>query len=559
MCPDDLPNPLMSFCIPLLPVCPPFFFHIFFSVIPLQPDEPTETAKDTPAHPLRHCGKPHFSYFLLPQLLTNLSNMDTMASFAYTHTLDLLNNSQPSYGFENSNTEEPCTSNLDHFVHEHRPETTPLVENFAGNELEPWHESETLTCTLSEEDLLELDSFGFHDSGDSASLDPWYEAFTKGYDLRPELQPGNLPLEILPDPGTAEWLMPLEDNSADTRTSISFPVTPGNSYQPTPNLTECSTPVSLSTSNGSHDPTVRSLDNFDTENQRWDATLSRSRVADRYFLYGVLTTKIFCRPSCASRRPSRKHVRFFSFPGAIEAAEQASFRPCKRCKPETPGTGNTAVLAISQVVRRITAEVFGAQIKAEREGLKLESLAKSAGLSAFHFHRLFKATTQVTPAEFITACHALALQDYFCTYSSQGTKLNPCLVHLPPRWSQRTARNALGGISPEEYANGAKSRPLRSCRVSSPVGEIELVYSGDKDFSSLIVHATALLQDSSLPTAHHFRTPEKSEEYTKSFQQCVRELEDNCKDRDAELAADVLSVLWRARLWLKLSHDNGLR
>ena len=139
------------------------------------------------------------------------------------------------------------------------------------------------------------------------------------------------------------------------------------------------------------------------------ATLSRSRAADRYFLYGVLTTKIFCRPSCASRRPSRRHVRFFSFPGAIEAAEQAKFRPCKRCSPETLGTGNTAILAVSQVLCRIIGETFEKGSETEKGDLKLESLAKSAGLSTFHFHRLFKATTHITPADFITACHALAL------------------------------------------------------------------------------------------------------------------------------------------------------
>lgn len=66
----------------------------------------------------------------------------------------------------------------------------------------------------------------------------------------------------------------------------------------------------------------------------------------------------FCRPSCAFRSPSRRHVRFFFFPGAIEAAEQVKFRPCKSCKPEIQGTVKAGVLAISQVLRRMTAEMF---------------------------------------------------------------------------------------------------------------------------------------------------------------------------------------------------------
>ncbi len=286
------------------------------------------------------------------------------------------------------------------------------------------------------------------------------------------------------------------------------------------------------------------------------ATLSRSRAADRYFLYGVLTTRIFCRPSCASRRPSRRHVRFFSFPGAIEAAEQARFRPCKRCNPETLGTGNTAVIAISQVLCRIIGETFEKRSEAEKEDLKLESLAKSAGLSTFHFHRLFKATTHVTPADFITACHALALQDSLCTHSTRGLRPDSDPVHVSQRWSERTARKALGGLSPEEYANGAKHTSIQYCRVSTPVGDLEVAYSRHKNTPSL--HAMVLLQDSRRPIGNHFWALKKSEEHTQRLQQFVKELEDECQDRDVELAADVLSVLWRARLWLKLTHDSGL-
>ena len=176
----------------------------------------------------------------------------------------------------------------------------------------------------------------------------------------------------------------------NTPNSNAVPITPGNRYQSTLDLTECSTPASLSACNGFHDHKIGSVSSFDVENQRWHATLSRSRRADCYFLYGILTTKIFCRPSCASRRPSRRQVRFFSFPGAIEAAERAMFRPCKRCRPETLGTGNNGVLAISRVLRKIIVETFEKRSEVEEEGLKLESLAKSAGLSISHFHRYSK-------------------------------------------------------------------------------------------------------------------------------------------------------------------------
>lgn len=246
------------------------------------------------------------------------------------------------------------------------------------------------------------------------------------------------------------------------------------------------------------------------------------------------------------------------FSGAIEAAEQANFWPCKRCRPETPGTGNTGVVAISQVLRSIVAETFEERSEMKNEGLKLESLAKSAGLSTFHFHRLFQATTRVTPAAFITACHTLALQDALCTYSTRRSRPDPSAVQMSPRWSERTASKALGGLSTEEYASGAKATSIEYCRVSAPVGDLEVAYSRDKKSPNVTVHAVVLLQDSSLPICNYFWTSTRSEEHTKSLQECVRELTEKSQDRDVELGADLLPILWRARRWLTLIHANKL-
>ena len=64
----------------------------------------------------------------------------------------------------------------------------------------------------------------------------------------------------------------------------------------------------------------------------WDAVATRDRAMDGVFFYAVMSTGIYCRPSCPSKRPRRENVVFFR---AREAAEGAGFRPCKRCKPES--------------------------------------------------------------------------------------------------------------------------------------------------------------------------------------------------------------------------------
>lgn len=490
-----------------------------------------------------------------------------MASFANVKDFGLPNFSEFSHQVINSDIAEICSSDPDNLGQVSESENCTLVNDFADNKFDLWEEYGHLTYSQAEESPLDLDSFGLSSSGDNSSLDPWYEVLTTSLGHLPKIQTDNSSLNVVPDLCAVYCSKPLEGSvavipssntlSSHTLSSIPVSITPG--YHATPNLRECSTQSFLSSSDDFSDNTTRRTISFDTENQRWDATLSRSRAADRYFLYGVMTTKIFCRPSCASRRPSRRHVRFFSFPGAIEAAKQMGFRPCRRCKPEHLGPANTGVFAIAEALRKIIAVTFEEGSEEGRESVKLNSLAKSAGLSTFHFHRLFKATTSITPADFISACHALSLQDNLCTYSTQGTAANPCRVQLSPRWSQRTARKALGGLSPQEYADGPNSTAVEYCRVSSPAGDLEVTYSAIKDSLNVRVHALIHSKKFSLTISDHLWKSKGSEERTQRFQQCIRELEEKCQDRDVELAADVLSVLWRARLWLKLTQDNGIR
>ena len=479
-----------------------------------------------------------------------------MASLIDSQALDHPGFDDIDYDFLDLDTQMMCTLNPDLLEQASRSENPTFINDFAHNKLDSGDEYGDLTCSLAQESTLSLDGYGMEGSGDSTNLDPWGGALTSSFDLlaTSPIDYSSLdPTSDLPYLSGVQWPMPLEVRMPENPSLTAVTIPPDNRYQPTPELTESSTFAS----NGNCESSIESISSFETESQRWHATLSRSRTADRYFLYGVLTTKIFCRPSCASRRPSRRHVQFFAFPGAIEAAEQGKFRPCKRCKPETLGTGNASVIAISQVLRKIIAETFEKR-NGERKGLKLELLARSAGLSTFHFHRLFKATTQITPANFIAACYALALQDDLCTNSTRGTTPDAHVVQVSSHWSGRRARKALGGLKPAGLANGAEKKSIEYCCVSSPGGELVVAYSGDSKTSNVIVHAVVLSQDFRPPTGVHLWASKESEKYAQCLSQCVEELEEKCQDRDVELATDVLSILWRARLWLKLTHDNGL-
>jgi AraC family transcriptional regulator of adaptative response/methylated-DNA-[protein]-cysteine methyltransferase len=118
---------------------------------------------------------------------------------------------------------------------------------------------------------------------------------------------------------------------------------------------------------------------------RWAAVVARDRQADGTFYYSVDTTGVYCRPSCGSRRANPKNVRFHR---ARADAERAGFRPCRRCKPDQPPLEQLHAAKVAAVCR---------MIEAADETQGLAALAKRAGLSPYHFHRVFKAVTGLTP------------------------------------------------------------------------------------------------------------------------------------------------------------------
>lgn len=127
---------------------------------------------------------------------------------------------------------------------------------------------------------------------------------------------------------------------------------------------------------------------------RWAAVQSHDARADGRFFYSVRTTGVYCRPSCASRPARPENVAFHA---TAAEAERAGFRPCRRCKPDQPSMSEQHAARITQACRRIeTAETAPT----------LEQLAKQAGLSSFHFHRVFKAVTGLTPKQYATAHRA---------------------------------------------------------------------------------------------------------------------------------------------------------
>ncbi|SHH51252.1 bifunctional DNA-binding transcriptional regulator/O6-methylguanine-DNA methyltransferase Ada [Massilia sp. CF038] len=137
--------------------------------------------------------------------------------------------------------------------------------------------------------------------------------------------------------------------------------------------------------------------NYSSEAARWAALAQRDAQADGAFWYSVSSTGVYCRPSCGARAALRKHVAFHD---TREAAEAAGFRPCQRCKPDQPPLAERHAQVVERACRLIDASV---------DEPDLDSLAAACGMSRFHFHRIFKAHTGITPKAYAAAQRAQRL------------------------------------------------------------------------------------------------------------------------------------------------------
>lgn len=126
-----------------------------------------------------------------------------------------------------------------------------------------------------------------------------------------------------------------------------------------------------------------------SSNAYWKAVLNCDRRWDNIFVYAVTSTKVWCRPSCPSRKPKRKHVLFFE---RYTAAEQAGFCPCQRCIPDK-NPKNSDLLLIEQICETMTTESMPT----------LTQLAIKFNLSPYHLQRKFKNIVGITPRQYAEA------------------------------------------------------------------------------------------------------------------------------------------------------------
>ncbi len=259
----------------------------------------------------------------------------------------------------------------------------------------------------------------------------------------------------------------------------------------------------------------------------WRQVVARSRNAG--FVYGVTTTGIFCRPSCASRRPLRANVRFFRTAGEAQAA---GFRPCKKCAAH----GNS----LDEVRTYIE--------KHHDRPIPLEELGRVAGLSPFTVQRLFKREMGVSPLQYQRALRANHLRSRL----KKGNSVTNAMYDAGFGSSSRAYDGAQLGMTPARFAKGGKGEKIGFSAAPSPFGWI-IAGATDRGLCWLSLAATKAEAEAALrgefPAATLQRDPSLAQLVDLALA-AVRQGDDLDKSRrSAEHRLDLRGTVFQFRVW----------
>jgi len=197
------------------------------------------------------------------------------------------------------------------------------------------------------------------------------------------------------------------------------------------------------------------------EERYWEAVQTRDRAFNGAFVYAVLSTGVYCHPSCPSRLPRREQVQFFPHAGAAEAA---GFRPCKRCHPGDEGVPEVQVDLVRQACQYIEAHL--------EEPLTLAALSEQVHLSPFHLQRVFKRVMGITPRQYVEACRL----GQFKAQLREGEASTVAEAMYEAGYSSSSRlyerSNEQLGMTPTVYRRGGQGMRISYTIDDSPLGRL---------------------------------------------------------------------------------------
>src|SRR6516225_310350 len=265
----------------------------------------------------------------------------------------------------------------------------------------------------------------------------------------------------------------------------------------------------------------------------WQAMQKRDSAADGAFVFGVRSTRIYCRPSCPARRPLRRNTLFFR---TNEEAERFGYRPCRRCRPQEQDES-------ASLVRRATA------ILAENteESVGIGSLAAQLKTSGAKLRRAFHRSTGLSPREFSQALRLERLKKLLRDGANITEALYECGYGSSSRLYEKT--NSQLGMTPASYRKGGAGMRVGYTLASTSLGNV-LVAATERGVSAVYLGETERSLVESLreeyPRAELFRSAGQEP----WLQEIVRRVEGAPPSLDLPL--DIQATVFQRRVWQEL-------
>ena len=283
-------------------------------------------------------------------------------------------------------------------------------------------------------------------------------------------------------------------------------------------------------------PIRNSAANPGSDDSRWDAVIARNSARDGEFVFAVSTTGVYCRPSCAARRPRRENVQFFL---TNESAERAGYRACLRCKPKALA-GNNEQDGVRAICRFIEQHLD--------EPVTLERLGKQFGQSPFHLQRKFKAVLGITPREYADSSRLKMLKRNLQAGDSVTRAMYEAGYGSSSRLYERTASQL--GMTPDKYRRGAIAASIRYTCVDSPLGRL-LIAATDRGICSIQFGRSDNELLAGLKREFPFAARKADDGGLQSWVEALfRHMQG--KDLDSSLPLDIRATAFQRRVWAYL-------
>ena len=275
----------------------------------------------------------------------------------------------------------------------------------------------------------------------------------------------------------------------------------------------------------------------DREEAKWQAVVGKDSRADGDFVFAVSSTGVYCRPSCPSRRPRRENVSFHALP---EAAEQAGFRACKRCKPRVVRATDPQVEMAQQVCSLIDSNLG--------EPLTLAKLGEEIGVSTFHLQRTFKSIMGISPSQYaemrriarfkqgVREGDTIANATYDAGFGSSSRLYEGAAAHL--------------GMTPATYGKGGRGAVINYAIVECQLGKL-MVAATSKGVCSVKLGETVADLQADLSNEFPAAAIRRDEAPLASS---VRAIVDHLSDKSPhiDLPLDIRSTAFQRQVWEQL-------